>query len=254
MMTVHEVSELTGVSIRTLHYYDEIGLLTPSVTTDAGYRLYDETSLERLQDIMLFRELEFPLKDIKKIIDNPSFDKKKALEQQIELLKLKREHLDDLIKFATELKTKGVNRMSFKAFDTSKIDEYTKEAKKRWGNTDAFKEYEKKTTGTTDEDKKTMGDELMKMFAEFGELMTAGKKSGDAEVQAQVKKLQNKISADWYNCTNEILAGLGQMYAAGGEMTDNIDTAGGNGCAEFVAKAIEMWLISIDRLIEKGVK
>lgn len=241
MMTVHEVSRLTGVSIRTLHYYDEIGLLKPSLITEAGYRLYDDTSLERLQDIMLFRELEFPLKDIKKIIDNPAFDRQMALEQQIELLKLKREHIDNLITFAIRIRTKGVSRMSFQVFDTSKIDEYTKEAKKRWGNTDAFKEYEQKTAGTSDGDKKTMGEELMKLFTEFGELMSAGRNPDDAEVQAQVKKLQNKISADWYHCTNEILAGLGQMYAAGGEMTDNIDAAGSKGCAEFTSKAIEIY-------------
>ena len=88
MMTVNEVSKLTGVSIRTLHYYDEMGLLHPAVTTDSGYRMYDDTNLERLQDILLFRELEFPLKEIKRIIDSPDFDRKQALEQQIEMLTL----------------------------------------------------------------------------------------------------------------------------------------------------------------------
>ena len=89
MRTVHEVSELVGVSIRTLQYYDKIGLFHPSEYTESGYRLYDDTDLERMQQILLFRELEFPLKDIKKIINNPDFDKFKALEQQIELLTLK---------------------------------------------------------------------------------------------------------------------------------------------------------------------
>lgn len=86
MKTVNQVSKLTGVSIRTLHYYDEIGLLHPSAVTEAGYRLYDDTALERLQHIMLFRELEFPLKDIKDILNSSHFDRNKALEQQIELL------------------------------------------------------------------------------------------------------------------------------------------------------------------------
>ena len=89
MMTVHEVSKLAGVSIRTLQYYDKnkIGLLHPTGYTDAGYRLYDDADLERLQHILLFRELEFPLKDIKAIINSPDFDISKALEQQIELLR-----------------------------------------------------------------------------------------------------------------------------------------------------------------------
>ena len=96
MMTVNEVSKLTGVTIRALQYYDTIGLLPPTVYTEAGYRLYDDTALERLQQILLFRELEFPLKEIKKIIDAPDFDRNKALEQQIELLVMKKEHLENL--------------------------------------------------------------------------------------------------------------------------------------------------------------
>ena len=89
MRTVNEVSNLTGVSIRALHYYDKIGLLHPDKVTDTGYRLYDDTALERLQQILLFRELEFPLKQIKEILDSKCFDRNKALEQQIELLTLK---------------------------------------------------------------------------------------------------------------------------------------------------------------------
>ena len=128
MMTVNEVSKLTGVSIRTLQYYDSIGLLKPSRYTESGYRLYDDTSLERLQQILLFRELEFPLKEIKEIMDAPNFDRTKALEQQIEMLTLKREHLDNLIHFALGIKMLGVRHMDFTAFDTRKLDEYSKRA------------------------------------------------------------------------------------------------------------------------------
>ena len=99
MMTIHEVSKLAGVSIRTLQYYDKIGLLHPTGYTDAGYRLYDDADLERLQHILLFRELEFPLKDIKAIINSPDFDRSTALEQQIELLRLKKEHIENLMNF-----------------------------------------------------------------------------------------------------------------------------------------------------------
>ena len=106
-MTVQEVSRLAGVSVRTLHYYDQIGLLRPTTVTEAGYRLYDDTALERLQQILLFRELEFPLKDIKTILDQPDFDRNKALSQQIELLTLKKERLELLIRFAREIKETG---------------------------------------------------------------------------------------------------------------------------------------------------
>ena len=105
-MTVNEVSKLTGVSIRTLQYYDNIGLLKPAEYTESGYRLYDDTALETLQQILLFRELEFPLKEIKTIIMSSDFDKEKALNQQIELLTLKKEHLENLISFARGLKKK----------------------------------------------------------------------------------------------------------------------------------------------------
>ena len=124
MRTVNEVSKLTGISVRTLHHYDAVGLLKPTAFTQAGYRLYDDTALERLQQILLFRELEFPLKDIKKIIESPDFDRGRALEQQIELLTLKKEHLENLIDLAREIKKNGANTMDFKAFDKSKIDNY----------------------------------------------------------------------------------------------------------------------------------
>ena len=134
MMTVNEVSKLTGVSIRTLQYYDNIGLLKPAEYTESGYRLYDDAALERLQQILLFRELEFPLKDIKDIINRSDFDKDKALEQQIGLLELRKEHIENLIAMCHDLKKRGVKHMDFSAFDTSKLDEYAKKAKEQWGD------------------------------------------------------------------------------------------------------------------------
>ena len=133
MMTVNEVSKLSGISVRTLHYYDQIGLLHPDQVSEAGYRLYGQASLERLQQILLFRQLEFPLKEIKDIIDSPDFNKEEALDQQIQMLRLQQEHLSGLINLALEIKKNGVNKMDFKPFDTSKLDEYAKEAKERWG-------------------------------------------------------------------------------------------------------------------------
>ena len=122
MMTVHEVSKLAGVSIRTLQYYDKIGLFHPTGYTDAGYRLYDDADLERLQNILLFRELEFPLKDIKSIVNNPDFVRRKALEPQIELLGIKKEHIENLMNFALGIKLSEVKHMDFKAFDRSKLE------------------------------------------------------------------------------------------------------------------------------------
>ena len=163
-MTVNEVSKLTGLSVRTLQYYDRIGLLTPSGHTDAGYRLYDDTALESLQQIMLFRELEFPLKDIKAIMSDPHFDREKALGQQIELLKLRRKHLDGLIEFAEKIKNTGGINMEFNAFDTSKLDEYAKRAKEQWGNTAEYRESEEKSSNRSDADNKRLARETMELF------------------------------------------------------------------------------------------
>ncbi|MEE1251112.1 MAG: MerR family transcriptional regulator [Lachnospiraceae bacterium] len=239
MMTVNEVSKMTGVSIRTLQYYDTIGLLKPSGYTKAGYRLYDDTALERLQQILLFKELEFPLKEIKEIIDAPNFDRMKALEQQIELLTLKKEHLENLIDFAREIKQLGVKKMDFTVFDTKKIDEYAKQAKEQWGQTDAYKEFEEKSQGRTQAEEKNIIREFMRLFAEIGEMKEMN--PADELVQLQVKKVQDYITEHFYHCTKEILNSLGKAYGSGGEFTENIDKAGGKGTAEFTAKAIEIY-------------
>ena len=239
MMTVNEVSKLTGVSVRTLQYYGTIGLLKPNKYTESGYRLYDDSAIERLQQILLFKELEFSLKEINEIIDAPDFDQSKALENQIELLTLKKERLEKIINFARELRNGGINEMDYTVFDEKKIDEYKERAKKQWGSTDAYKEYEEKSKGWADGEEKNLASAMMKLFAEFGQMKDLD--PGSAEVQAQVKKLQDYITANFYNCTNQILAGLGQMYTADGEFTENIDKAGGAGTANFAAKAIEIY-------------
>lgn len=236
MLTVNEVCKLTGVSARALHHYDAIGLLKPASVTGAGYRLYDESSLERLGQILLFKELEFSLKDIRKIIDSPDFDREKALDQQIELLTLKKERLENMISFAGQIKNTGVYKMDFKVFDKDKIEKYSAEAKQKWGSTDAYKEFSEKTAGYSDKKQNDLAEGLMDIFREFGKMLD--KAPGDEAVQTQVKKLQDYITANYYTCTDKILCGLGQMYNAGGEMTDNINAAGGKGTAGFTAKAI----------------
>ena len=240
MMTVSEVSRLTGNSVRTLHYYDEIGLLKPTEVTEAGYRLYDDNALARLQTIMMFRELEFSLKDIGRIIDSPDFDRQKALEQQIELLRLRKERLEQLIEHALELQKKGVKEMDFRAFDRSRLEEYERKAKEMWGDTEAYREYEKKTEGYSGEMIEKTAEDMMKIFAEFGKIQD--KSPDSTEAQGLVRKLQAFITDNYYTCTDQILAGLGLMYAAGGEMTDNIDAAGGAGTAEFAAEAIRVYV------------
>ena len=120
MRTVKEVSEITGVSIRTLRYYDEIGLLQPTELSEAGYRLYDNKALEKLQEILFFRELEIPLSDIRKIMDTPNYDKEQVLLTQKILLEQKRNRLNGIIELITDV-MKGVNTMSFEAFSKEEV-------------------------------------------------------------------------------------------------------------------------------------
>ncbi|TGX96169.1 MerR family transcriptional regulator [Hominisplanchenecus murintestinalis] len=239
MMTVHEVSELTGVSIRALHHYDRIGLLHPAEVTGAGYRLYDDTALERLQCILLFKELQFSLKEIKDILDSPDFDYSRALDQQITLLQMKKEHLENLINLAREIKQIGVKKLDFTVFNTKKMDEYAKRAKESWGQTPEYREFEEKSKDRAKEDERKLWAGLMEIFTEFGS-MKGSSPSGSA-AQRLVKKLQDYITEHFYTCSDEILAALGNMYAGGGEMTDNINHAGGEGTAEFAAQAIKVY-------------
>lgn len=234
-MTIHEVSKLAGVSVRTLHHYDAIGLLPPTRLTDAGYRLYDDTALARLQSILLFRELEFPLKEIKRILDDPGFDQSAALADQIKLLELRRKQLGKLIALARETLKTGVTPMKFDAFDKTEQKRFAAEAKEKWGGTAAYQEYQQR------EQDGTTGDpaDLMAQFAALGKLKELAPAA--PEVQAAIRDLQQFITDHFYTCTPEILAGLGEMYVADDRFHQNIDKVGGEGTAEFVAQAIRAY-------------
>ena len=208
-MKISEVAKLSGVTVRTLHYYDEIGLLKPSDTTESGYRMYSNKDLETLQQILFFRELDFPLIDlISKTI-------------------------------------KGDNDMSFKEFDNSKIEEnkrkYSEEVKNRWGNTDAYKEYEKKTSNYNKNSWNAINEEMVEILKEFAD--NRNEDPNSFIVQSLVEKWRAYITRNFYNCTKEILSSLGLMYIGDERFKENIDKYG-EGTAEFMAKAIEFYCSS----------
>lgn len=239
MKTVNEVHKITGVSIRTLRYYDRIGLLPPSAVSPAGYRLYDDDALERLQLILLYRELQFPLKEIKRILCSSACNRTKILSQQVELLTLKKEHLENLITFARGIQMLGVKNLDFSAFDTRKIDEYCALGKESWDKTDAWKELEQKQQGKTHEDNLRGDAELTQIFAEFGAMRNLNPASEAA--QAQVARLRGFITEHYYNYTVNILSVLGKMCSGDGEFTQNIDCVGGDGAAAFAAEAVRIY-------------
>lgn len=240
-MKINEVAKLTGVTVRALHYYDEIGLLNPSEITDAGYRMYDGNALAALQQILFFRELDFSLADIKVIMTNPQYDRAEALSKQKELLLQKRNHIDGLIALV-ENTIKGDTDMSFKEFDITELEanrkKYAVEVKERWGNTDAYKENEKKTKCYDEQQWKALSGEGLELLKSFGENRHILPDSEQA--QQLVQQWRAYITANFYNCTKEILSCLGLMYAGDNRFIENIDQ-NGKGTAEFIAAAIEIY-------------
>lgn len=240
-MKIHEVAELSGVTVRTLQYYDQIGLLMPSEVTEVGYRIYHEEDLDRLQQILFFRELEFPLKEIKDIMNNPSYDRLEALRNQKAMLLEKRSRMDRLIRLVEE-RLGGQQDMSFEEFSMESIEnhkkQYAEEVRNRWGDSDAYAEYEKKTKGYSKEDWNSIsqaGDRIMGEFAKHRDLSPE-----DETVQELVARWQNFITTHYYECTKDILAGLGNMYVSDERFRENINKHG-EGTADLMSKAIEIY-------------
>ena len=237
-MQIKEFAEFTGVSVRTLHYYDEIGLLKPaSVDKFTGYRFYDKKSLLRMQEILFYRELDFSLKSIDKILSSPNYDKEKALTEQKKLLLIKKERLERLIS-AIDRAEKGENVMN--VFDNSEFENYKQEVKEKWGETDAYKEHKEKTKDYGKEKWNNLSEKMNDIMAEFSVCMKNGEGPDSDNAQSLVKMLQNHITENYYHCSNEILMGLGQMYIADERFKNNIDK-NGEGTAEFISKAIEIY-------------
>ncbi len=239
--SIGTLSSLSGVSVRALHYYDQIGLLHPSEVAESGYRYYDDAAVERLWQILFYRELEFPLRDIGEILSSPDFDRVRALEEHRSLLLQKRERLDGLIELVSNA-LKGEQNMEFQPFDTSKIDalreQYAAEAKARWGESEAYKESNRQESCRTDADRSAIQKESEDIFRAFAALV--GESASDTRVQSLVLRWQAFISKHHYNCTNEILAGLGQMYVGDERFLQNID-AFGAGTAKLMSDAISVY-------------
>lgn len=235
---IKEFADLTGVSVRTLHYYDEMGLLKPAcVDRSTGYRYYDETCLLRMQEILFYRELDFSLKSICEILSSANYDKEKALIEQKTLLILKKERLERLVS-AIDDAMKGENVM--KAFDNTEFEKYKAEAKEKWGKTDAWKEHSDKTKNYSKDKWQSAEEGLNAIFGAFADCKAAGNDICSESAQALVARLQSYITENFYTCTRQILSGLGQMYVMDERFKENIDK-NGDGTAEFVSNAIAVY-------------
>lgn len=235
---IGEMARLAGVSVRTLRHYDAIGLLAPSDATEAGYRLYDEAAMARLEQILYFKELGFPLEEIREIMTDPGFDAQEAMMRQKALLELQRSRIDAMLaRLEQAIAGKGAPRME--VFDMSRIEnakkQYAEEAKARWGRTDAYRESERRTAEYAQADWQDIQRGMRELFDAFAAAKALN--PADERVQALVIRWQQFITEHFYPCTDEILAGLGQMYACDERFRENIDRSG-EGTAACMSRAI----------------
>ncbi len=245
-MQIKDFAKLTGVTVRTLHYYDQIGLLKPSsVDMNNGYRLYDEQSLERMQEILFYRELDFSLKSISEILSSPDYNKQEVIREQKYLLTLKKQRLEKIISSLEVLEQKGVISMK-NVFDNTSFAkaayDFQEEVKNRWGNASAYSEYQSKTKDYSKNQWDDIYGEFDGIFGEFADCMNNGLQPSDNAVRNLVGKLQAYITSRFYQCTDEILSGLGQMYVCDERFKANIDKHG-KGTAEFVSSAIRIYCL-----------
>lgn len=246
MYMINEISKLTGVSVRMLHHYDKIGLLLPSKRTDSNYRMYSDEDIARLYQILLFKELEFPLQEIKRILDDKNFDREEALKVQRNLIIEKKNRLDKIIESIdntiVNLGGNVMNEKNFKPFNYEEVknhqDKYKEEVEKKYGKSNSYKESKEKTSKYSKNDWESIMGEASSIYEELAKLMD--KNPYDDEVQALVEKWRNHINDNFYNCTIEIFRGLALMYVADERFTKNIDKYG-EGLAQFLSDAMNIY-------------
>lgn len=241
-ITIGEMAKLCGVSVRTLHHYDERGLLPPAeVSADSGYRWYGEPEIRRLQEILLLRELDFSLQEIREILSSPAYDRKEALKRQRELLRLKRQRLDRLLDLIDD-NLKGEENMDFQAFDAKELNEkkeaYAEEAKEKWGKSAQWQAYEEREATMTVEKYEARDEGMRDIFRAFAAV--TDRDPAGAEAQALVKRWHDFIENNFYPCPKKVLAGLGQMYICDERFRENLDEYGA-GTAQLMSDAIAIY-------------
>lgn len=240
MRAVNQVAKLAGISVRTLHYYDDIGLLEPTATTPAGYRQYSDNDLEKLWQIMFYKELDFPLEEIKRILGNPNYNKQDALKKHRQLLTQKKKRLEELIASIDKSIEKGFDVNMLKTFDMKDFEahkkQYAEEAAQKYG--DAYIKSNEKTSKYSKEQWEIIMKEAQSIYEELADNMD--KDVDSPIVQELIEKWRKHINQNYYECTLEIFKGLGEMYVADVRFTKNIDKTK-VGLAAFIKKAIDYY-------------
>lgn len=232
-MTVAQAAAASGVTVRTLRYYDRVGLLRPDQVSPAGYRLYGEGAMDRLKQILFFREAGFQLKQIIRIMAAPGYDRRAALEAQLRLLGARRQRLDrvmDLLRRTLDGEETGFDAFNIKE-EQKMRDAYAQEAFERWGHTPAYDQSERRRPGGADT-------AMAQCFAAFEACRDQGAHSQSA--RAAVAGLRAHIEKNYYDVSDEIMLGLAQMYEEDPRFTRTIDGWGTPGLAAFAAQAIRV--------------
>lgn len=243
LMTVNVVAKMTGITIRTLHYYDQIELLSPTCVSSANYRFYSHEDLDRLQQILFFKEVGFNLKEIKAIMSAPIYSKEEALKKHVEILVLKRKRIDELIELIDKA-LKGESKINFSVFNEDKIIElqqrYHQEVLERWENTTAYQQYKNKYAGMEKKKEWQLLDSAARKI--FGKIFQHIDETPDSKnVQAVIHEWRNFISANYYDCSIEMLRYLGFLYISDERFSSTINSYGDERLSEFVNQAITIY-------------
>ena len=239
--TVGDLAKLTGITVRALHHYDELGLVRPSQRSDAGYRLYTDHDVLRLQQVLLFRELGLPLDEIAAVLDDPKYSRADALRRHREVLVAKRARLDAMLaaldaaltREEGEMKPEDVKSL-FEGFDP---EAYADEAREKWGDTDAYKESARRTKRYGKAEWDAIKSESEMIYARLAELMREGARPDDARVRGMAEAHRAHITKWFYPCSTEMHRGLAEMYIADSRFTANLDKVA-PGFAKFLRDAI----------------
>jgi len=245
-MTVNEVAKLTGITIRTLHYYDQIGLLSPSIKTDTKYRIYTNDDLERLQEVLFFKEIGFSLKEIKLLTTSSLYNREEALQRHIKILELKRKRIDKLIALVKDTLA-GKHKYSFDAFSNREILDaqaaIRKEVCARWENTKEYQEFVEYFSEHTERERNDKWNDLImhsqNIFEQLAEFMPLPPST--PKVQAIVQEWQEYITDHFYPCSNEMLSYLGELYISDERFTTYINRFSNQNLAQFLNRAIQYY-------------
>ncbi|MEU1601812.1 MerR family transcriptional regulator [Micromonospora matsumotoense] len=247
--TVGQVAKVARVTVRTLHHYDEIGLLSPSGRTAAGYRRYDDADLERLQHVRFYRALGFPLDEIAAILDDPTVDPAAHLRRQHDLLTGRIGKLQEMVAAieiameARRMELKLTPEERFEVFGDVDPEEHAEEARQRWGDTEAYRESSRRAAGYSKEDWLRHKAEQDDWNRRIVVALTSGRPADSAEAMALAEEHRQLIVRWFYDCSYEVHTGLADMYLADPRFTAYYETIM-PGLAEYLAEAIHANAIS----------